>query len=157
VHKKRWSDAMDEPSGSGLAVEVAASTPPDRGAVTATFTRHSLGKVCTLVRSAGVRASLAPRDIEDLLIAVSEIATNAIRYAGGIGSITLQRLTSGLLAEIRDNGPWLPDGLLIEARQPDVLDGRGLWLARLLSKDFEFVSSPSGVVVRIFTPCAAAP
>lgn len=74
---------------------MAASARPDRGAITATFTRNGLGKVCTLVRSAGARASLAPRDIEDLHIAVSEIATNAIRYAGGAGSITLRRLSDG--------------------------------------------------------------
>jgi anti-sigma regulatory factor (Ser/Thr protein kinase) len=147
---------MDEPSDSGLAVKMAAGMAPDWGATTATFTRNSLGKVCTLVRSAGARASLAPRDIEDLLIAVSEIATNAIRYAGGAGSITLRRLSSGLLAEIRDNGPGLPENTVIERPPLGGADGRGLWLARLLSKDFEIVSSPRGVTVRIVTPYMAA-
>jgi anti-sigma regulatory factor (Ser/Thr protein kinase) len=135
---------------------------PDRSpgtgqvAVTATFTRDSLGKVCTLVRTVGVRAGIAPRDIEDLLIAVSEVVTNAIRYGGGTGSITVRRLTGGLVAEIRDCGPGLPDTLTAGRLVPDIPVGGGLSRARLLCEKLDVLSSPLGVTVRMFTPCRAA-
>jgi anti-sigma regulatory factor (Ser/Thr protein kinase) len=149
---------VGDSSGSRTAIDRAARTPPrpDPAVVTATFTRHCLGKVCTLVRSIAVDAGIAPRDIRDLLIAVSEIATNAIRYAGGAGSITLRRVADGLLVEISDNGPGLPDDLLMERPPQSALDGRGLWLARVLCRDFDIVSCPRGVTVRIFTPRRAA-
>jgi serine/threonine-protein kinase RsbW len=150
--------AMQDTSGGGVIVDAPVrDAPPATSTVTATFTRHSVGKVCTLVRSACVRANIAPRDVEDLLIAVSEIVTNAIRYAGGGGSVTLQRLSGGLLTEICDEGPGLPDHVLPGRRALDFpADGRGgLWLARLLCRDFAVLSSPRGVTVRMFTPCRA--
>jgi anti-sigma regulatory factor (Ser/Thr protein kinase) len=112
------------------------------------FTRNSLGKVCTLVRSAGVRSGLAPRAIEDLLISVSEIVTNAIRYGGGVGSVTVHRLARELLTEIRDHGPGLPDTV---ASGGVPADG-GLRRAQLLCSRLDVLSSYQGVTVRIFTP-----
>jgi anti-sigma regulatory factor (Ser/Thr protein kinase) len=123
--------------------------PAESSSVTTTFTRDTIGQVCTLVRAECVRADIAPRNVEDLLIAVSEIATNAIRYAGGGGSVTLRRVARGVLVEVRDDGPGLPDSLVIGRPSPDAPDGRGLWLARLLCKDFDVVSTSRGVTVRM--------
>jgi anti-sigma regulatory factor (Ser/Thr protein kinase) len=123
--------------------------PAESSSVTATFTRDTIGQVCTLVRAECVRADIAPRNVEDLLIAVSEIATNAIRYAGGGGSLTLRRVARGVLVEVRDDGPGLPASLVIGRPSPDAPDGRGLWLARLLCKDFDVVSTSRGVTVRM--------
>jgi anti-sigma regulatory factor (Ser/Thr protein kinase) len=94
--------------------------------------------------------------LEDLLIAVSEVVTNAIRYAEGVGSITVRRLAGGMLAEIRDNGPGLPGGMVAGRPTPEVPVGGGLWRARLLCRDFDLISSSRGVTVRIFTPCEGA-
>jgi len=128
----------------------------DAAAVTAAFTRDNLGRICTLVRAAGVRAGIAPRDIEDLLIAVSEVATKAIRYAGGVGSIAVRCLGVGLITEIRDFGPGLPAHTIAAIPSPGVPVGGGLWRARLLCKELEILSSPLGVTVRMFTPCRGA-
>jgi anti-sigma regulatory factor (Ser/Thr protein kinase) len=150
-------DAMDDLASFGTAVaDVALDVPPpaEPAIVSITFTRHTVGRLITLVRSACVRAGVAPRDIEDLLIAISEIATNAIQYAGGGGTFTLRHRAGGLLAEIRDDGPGLPDGLAVGHPSRSAPDGRGLWLARLLCKDFDVVSTPRGVTVRMYTPCA---
>ena len=136
--------------------------PPERAprtgqvAVTATFTRDSVGKVCTLVRPAATRVAIAPRDIEDLLIAVSEVVTNAIRYAGGTGSITVQCLSAGLIVEIRDSGPGLPDSLVAAIPPLDFPVEGGLSRARLLCEELKILSSPLGVTVRMFTPCRVA-
>jgi serine/threonine-protein kinase RsbW len=120
-----------------------------------TFTRRSLGQVCTLVRASA--EGIEARDVDDLLIAVSEVATNAICYAGGAGSIALWDLTGGLLAEVTDNGPGLPDTMVIGRPPPDSIDGRGLWLARVLVKEFEILNGPQGLTVRMFTPYKTKP
>jgi anti-sigma regulatory factor (Ser/Thr protein kinase) len=144
---------MDDSPATVAAVEVMTRlTAAREPAVTAAITMHTVGRVCTLVRATGRRAGVAPRDLEDLLIAVSELATNVIRHAGGSGSITLRSMSVGLFAEIRDSGPGLPESMTIERPSPAVGHGQGLWLARLLCKDFQIVSSPGGVTVRIFTP-----
>jgi anti-sigma regulatory factor (Ser/Thr protein kinase) len=140
---------MDDPMGS--AATVVARTPHlNDHAVTETITMHTVGKVCTLVRAAASRAGVATRDIDDLLIAVSELVTNVIRHAGGTGSITVRSMSAGLFAEISDNGPGLPETLAIE--RPGIRQGQGLWLARLLCDDLQVVSGHDGVTVRIFTP-----
>jgi anti-sigma regulatory factor (Ser/Thr protein kinase) len=132
-----------------LASRVATVGPPTRHrsqptSISTAFTHLTAGQVCTLVRFECVTAGIAQRDTEDLLMAVSEIVVNAISYAGGGGSVTLHHVTDGLLVEIRDEGPGLPDSVAPE--------GHGLWLARLMCKEFDVVSSSRGVTVRMFTP-----
>ena len=117
-----------------------------------TFTWHSLGRACDLVRAAAVEAAIAPRDIDDLLIAVSEIVINAIRYASGSGTITAQRLGDSLLVEISDNGPGLSCASTVYRSSSAASEGHGLRLARMLSKSIAIASGPGGVTVRILTP-----
>jgi anti-sigma regulatory factor (Ser/Thr protein kinase) len=123
-----------------------------RSAVTATVTPDSLGKVCSLVRMCARRTGLAPCDIEDLLIALSEVATNAIQYAGGAGSITM-RIVAGGLIEIRDNGPGLPDTVTAGGPLVHIPDGGGLRRAQVLCEELHVLSGPLGVTVRMFMPC----
>lgn len=132
-------------NGAGAAVVVGPW--PDVVDDMTMFTRDNLGKVCTLVRSAGLQVRLAHGVVEDLLIAVGEIAINAIRYAGGSGSITLRPLPRELMTEIRDDGPGLPDALVSGTLPTD----GGLWRARLLCHRLDVFSSASGVTVRIYT------
>ena len=117
-----------------------------------TFTWHSLGRACDLVRAAAVEAAIAPRDIDDLLIAVSEIVINAIRYAGGSGTITAQLRGDSLLVEISDNGPGLSCASTVYRPSAAASEGHGLRLARMLSKNIAIASGPGGVTVRILTP-----
>ncbi len=138
----------DAPSRERARIgDIESSAAPREPGTRMTFTRHNVGKVCTLVRSVANASDLPPWRVADLLIAVSEIVTNAICYGGGTGSITLWNRSDGLLVEIGDDGPGLTD-------LPATLTERcgGLWLARTLVKEFDLVSTPSGVTVRMFVP-----
>ena len=102
------------------------------------------------MRNAAVRTGLAARRIEDLLIAVSEVATNAIQYAGGCGSITVRSLAGRFIVEICDTGPGLPASLTAGGPLVDLPEGSGLWSARVLCEELHVLSSPVGVTVRMF-------
>ena len=93
-------------TGRGRAL--AAGTPPGPTGNAMTFTWHNVGEVRTFVRDVATDSDIAQCDIDDLLIAVSEIVTNAICHAGGTGTITLWEHADGLLVEIRDSGPGFP-------------------------------------------------
>jgi anti-sigma regulatory factor (Ser/Thr protein kinase) len=146
---------VDGPYHGVTEVDVSVCTPSELNPVSLIFTQFTVGQVGTLVRSGCIAAGVTPRDSEDLLIAVSEIVTNAIRYAGG-GSITVRRVAGGLLTVVCDSGPGLPDSLMIGRLASEATEWPGLWLARLMCNEFDIASSPSGVTVRMFTPCRAA-
>jgi anti-sigma regulatory factor (Ser/Thr protein kinase) len=132
---------------------IEAALPAPESDVGVTFTRSSIGRICTLVRVACVDAGVAPRDAEDLLIAVSEIAINAISYGGGHGAIAVHRVAGGVVIEIHDDGPGLPANFALDQPPPGGVDElHGLWLARLMCREFDITSSPRGVNVRMFTP-----
>lgn len=95
-----------------------------------------------------------PGDLDKVLCAVTEIATNAIRHGGSAGSLTIVAGSGGLLVEMRDNGPGLPDGLATGCPATDAVGGRGLWLARRRCSDITIATGPDGVTAQIV---AAAP
>ena len=67
--------------------------------------------------------------VEELVLAVNEIATNSVRHGGGVGILRVWREQKALLCEVQDAGhirdPMLgrvePDGLAATSR--------GLWIA----------------------------
>lgn len=146
---------MQDTSIANMATRLPERSPQPSDAVTTTFTtfgRDSLGKVCTLVRLTALNSGVAPRDVDDLLIAVSEVVTNVVCHAGGVGSMTLEFRPGGLLVEISDNGTGLPESVMAALPSFDGIQLGGLRRARLLCQKFEVISSSRGVTVRIFTP-----
>jgi anti-sigma regulatory factor (Ser/Thr protein kinase) len=134
------------------ALRAPRTNSPVRAAVTQVFTGADIADVRALVRAAGAAAGVAPDELDNLLIAVSEIATNAIRHGSAMGSVTVEHLAAGLTVEISDDGGGLPDGLVVDRPPADAVGGRGLWLAHQMCPRIEVTSSPSGVTVRLAVP-----
>jgi len=122
--------------------------------VTESFTQDDLARVRRLVYHAACAAGLGSAIVDNLVVAVNEVAINAVRYAGGHGFLRVERAPEGLLVEIRDEGPGLPADLSDERPAPDALGGRGLWMARRLCGQLDIDSSPRGVTVRMFMPAS---
>lgn len=93
--------------------------------------------------------ALRRESIEELVLAVDEVATNSIRYGGGEGTLVMWREREELLCEVSDGG-HIKDPLLGRARPgPDALSGRGLWIVNHLCDLVQIRSSQSGSQIRL--------
>ena len=96
-------------------------------------------------------AGLADGRLEDFVVAVNELLTNAVRHGGGSGRVELWREDGSVVCEVIDQG----DGLAVP--RPDRPDrpavdepgGWGLWLAEELTDSFELDTGRGGTTVRV--------
>lgn len=112
------------------------------------FTKEGLGAMRKRIAEDARRFGVEEDRIPDLVLAVNEIATNSIRYAGS-GSIGVWQADGRVVCEVRDLG-FIEDQL-IGLRRPQVTEarGRGIWFAHQVSDLIQLRSSPSGTTVRI--------
>ena len=76
-----------------------------------------------------------------MLLAATEIATNAIQHRGGVAEVRVGRFKGRFVCEIVDRGSGFDDpGAGYLAPRKGV--GSGLWVARQLTWRIEFFSSP---------------
>ncbi|MCW2639652.1 MAG: ATP-binding region ATPase domain protein [Dactylosporangium sp.] len=97
------------------------------------------------------RAGLAGQRLDDFVLAVNEMMTNAVRHAGGSGVLILWCQDETLQCEVVDKGPGIPseriDGQPLPP--PFALNGRGLWLAHRLCDSVTIKTGPRGTTVRL--------
>ncbi len=131
-------DAFDgELAAPGGAVEEMCFAAAELGAL-----RHRLA-------GWAARERLGSEPIEELVLAVNELATNSVRYGGGSGTMLLWRERDTLLCEIRDLG-YIEDPLIGRARPaPADASGRGIWLVHQLCDVVQIRSAPGGTAVRV--------
>ena len=85
----------------------------------------------------------------EMLLAATEIATNAIQHGAGIEDIRIGRAHGRFVCEITDRGPGFDD-LAAGYLAPRDGVGSGLWVARQLTWQIEFFRSPRGFTARIW-------
>jgi anti-sigma regulatory factor (Ser/Thr protein kinase) len=130
-------------------VFAGALEPPTERPVELAFAVHDLSRVRHVVGQFGVAVSLPPRRIEDVVLAVSEIATNSVRHGGGSGLLRLWRDGAALVCEVRDQGRFR-DPLAGRVRpQADQVGGRGLWIVNRICDLVQIRSTELGSVVRL--------
>jgi serine/threonine-protein kinase RsbW len=122
---------------------------PDPELLALGFTRSDLCSVRRLVEDEATAAGLPPEQIADVVFAVNEIATNALRHGGEPASIRVWHQAGRLLCEIRDSGKGMPEALAPGKPALSSGGGFGLWAARQLCEAIEFRADGSGTVVRI--------
>ena len=126
------------------------SLPEPQGRVTEL--RYGVADVADVRAFVGryaVDAGLETVSAENLVIAVSELATNSVRHATGAGTVSLWTEESTLLCEIRDGG-MIEDPLVGRVEPPlDALSGRGVWIVNQLCDLVQVRSSRRGTAVRI--------
>jgi len=137
-------DHVDALAGSDLA-------PPPAQTPAVTFTRDDIADVRRRVGAHASSAGLASHRATDLALAVTEVATNSVRYGGGGGTLRMWRLADALVVEIADAG-HITDPL-VGRRTPALTTerDRGLWLANQLCDLVQLRSGPSGTTARVLT------
>lgn len=88
--------------------------------------------------------------VEELVLAVNELASNSIRHGGGRGTLRVWRDDAhDLVCEVQDAG-HIEDPLVGRRRPaPNASSGRGLWLVDHLCDTVQIRSSRAGTVVRV--------
>lgn len=104
------------------------------------------------VASCAGTAGLAGERLEDFVVAVNELLTNAVRHGGGMGRLALWRGADAVVCEVSDHGAGLPQVSAVPHRPAsDQPGGWGLWLAGELTDTLEIDSGAAGTTVRIST------
>ena len=111
---------------------------------------EELGEVRRSVRAFGIEAALPRARVEELVLAVSELAGNTIRHAGGGGKLALWIMPEGVVCEVTDHGGGMHDPLAgLVPPKPTASAGMGLWIARQLADSFAIGADDEGTTVRI--------
>jgi two-component sensor histidine kinase len=115
------------------------------------FTGADLPRLRLRVGDAAAAAGLDESRCEELVLAVYELASNAILHGGGGGSLLLSRVDGSVRCRVADDGPGF-----VDAAEP----GGGLWLARQLTDAIEIdggaANGGGGAVVTLMVQCRSA-
>lgn len=108
-----------------------------------------LAAVRAFVSRQAVDAGLDAERVEDLVLAINELATNSLLYGGAHGRVRVWQDRDGLVCEVRDDGTI--DDPLIGRLPPDTSQrgGRGIWMANQICDLVQLRSSSAGTVVRV--------
>jgi len=119
--------------------------------LTRTFDHTEVTELRHAVASCLGAAGLHGESVDDFVLAINELITNAVRHGGGQGTLRLWCNGPAILCEISDHGGGI-SGERLRLRErpaPDTAGGWGLWLTRQLSDDMTVQTGPAGTTVRI--------
>jgi anti-sigma regulatory factor (Ser/Thr protein kinase) len=107
------------------------------------FDPDTLQLARTRTRACVSRAGFPEDRAEDLVLALHELAANAIVHGGGAGRLRVWNLAGALLCQVDDGEPddeGLDDSLPCEP-------GHGLWVVRRVVNQVQSLSGPAGTSV----------
>ncbi len=148
VHGHGWelSEHYEDPAALLRRVAPASETLPQLRLIQACDDAVQLREH---VASALTAAGLDAHKVLEMLLAVTEVADNAVRHGTGIEAVRIGHAHGRFVCEITDRGPGFDDptaGYLA----PRQGIGRGLWVARQLAWHVEFLRVPAGFTARLW-------
>jgi len=153
----RRPDPASPGDGAVLAdAEAGSGDREARPALDQTFDSGTLYALRAAVQAHAIQAGLPESRGDDLVIAVHELAANAVRHGGGAGRLRMWERDRALYCQVDDSGspasggdagPARPDGNVAD-RWP-FLQGHGLWLVRLVADQISVFSGPDGTCATV--------
>jgi anti-sigma regulatory factor (Ser/Thr protein kinase) len=122
---------------------------PPAGAARMTVEFSTVRAARRFVAEQADRAGLEPDGIENVTVAVNELATNAVRHGGGSAELAVWVQQNHLVCQLSDGGS-LRDPLAGRLPvPPEAAGGRGLLLVNQLCDLVRIHASPAGTTIRI--------
>jgi anti-sigma regulatory factor (Ser/Thr protein kinase) len=120
--------------------------PPD---VRIDYSAWQLHEVRRVVEQALCAADFEPERAEDVVLAVNEVATNAVEHGSPEAQLSLWSGPDGLVCEIDDTGTLRDPLPGLQAPHPAEPRGRGVWIARQLCDALHVWTDGRGTHVRL--------
>jgi anti-sigma regulatory factor (Ser/Thr protein kinase) len=111
--------------------------------------RDDLRSVRNFIASRAEQAGLGPPRASDLVIAVSELAANTVRHAGGDGIVQIWHTEHKVICQVADRGQITDPLAWHRAQSALALGGQGLWLVNQLCDLVQARTSQAGSVARL--------
>lgn len=124
-------------------------SPPPEDVLSFPFGVDAVAAVRELVGATARAHGLGDVRVEDLVLAVHELASNSVRHAGGHGVVRVWRDDDRIVCEVADDGHIDLPLAGRERPEPDRLGGRGLWMANQLCDLVQIRTYADGNLVRI--------
>lgn len=115
------------------------------------FDRGQVTEVRHAVAACAHQSGLAGQRLEDFVLAVNELITNAVRHGGGTGRLRMWWDETGVTCEVSDAGLGIMEEQVANRERPvpGRAGGWGLWLARQLSDEMVVSTGPDGTTVQV--------
>ena len=154
VHGAGQPPAGQEDKLPGPATTIAARAEP--ATLDQPFDGDSLYSVRAAVAAHAFDAGIAENRVRDVVLAVHELAANAVRHGAGHGRVRLWATGDGIRCEVTDPGPPpaqadgdRPGAGVPDAAQWPVEHGHGLWLVRKIADQASMESGASGTIATV--------
>lgn len=120
--------------------------PPD---LRIAFGAWQLNEVRDAVESSLLAAGYARDRAEDVVLAVNEVATNAVEHGTADAQISVWTTADGFVFEVQDDGSLRDPLPGLRAPHPSEPRGRGIWIARQLCDSLHVWAGRTGTHVRL--------
>lgn len=115
------------------------------------FDLTGLHRLRAAIAAHATQMGLSEERLASLLIVATELATNAIRHAGGSGWLRVFREDGQIVCQVGDDGPGIdePGQAGLHPVPLTAQGGRGLWIVRRLSDHVTIDCEMPGTVVTV--------
>lgn len=101
-------------------------------------------------RGQASRTGLPERRLIDLVLAVNELATNAVVHTPGPGTVRIWQEDKRLVCEVTDPGTTSGTGEGYQRPSPRQVEGHGLWMVTRACDLVELRTGFAGTSVRVY-------
>ncbi|ROO89804.1 histidine kinase-like protein [Actinocorallia herbida] len=157
--ERRPNPAFQDPHDYLSSADRQPLEPAPRDSALVAVRSRDLRDLRALVSVHARRHGLGGALLHQLLVAVTEVATNALDHGEPPVTLRMWPEAGGLVCEVSDEGTWAPDGPEHTGHVPPRPHERaklGLWAVRMLSGAVQVRTGPHGTRVRIHAPVCRA-
>ncbi|MET7904486.1 MEDS domain-containing protein [Streptomyces sp. NPDC005355] len=145
------SDAYTDPGPFSATCDRRPLPAAPRTAESLPITTADPDTVRTFVAERASRHGMGHEALRNMVAAVAEVATTAIRHGGAPARLSVWAQEGDLVSEIAGPGHWYPDALWGFTPPADSAPAFGLWGVRMLCDVVQMQADADGTLIRLHT------